>query len=152
MTPVRLVTTSRADALVAWLAQTASPRRALLINDANLPELPLSAVLGEPGVSQALGFVAVKSVSGCACCLGALPVRVALTQLLRQGCSELVVVSTHWAHLASLERALLAPPLDTVTQALESLVILSDSDRAPEKQAVLNEIFGSWSAKWVFAN
>jgi hypothetical protein len=85
-------------ALAAWLARTAGARRAVLVEG-----LAASVGLPEDLAISMLG-------PGCPCCLGLVPMRVALVRLLRQHRPQhVLLVLAGEAHLDRV-RALLADP------------------------------------------
>jgi hypothetical protein len=92
------VVVAGSPAVAAWLARTAGARRAVLVEGLAPPaELPDDLTVSTLG-------------AGCPCCLGQVPMRVALVRLLRQHRPEhVMLVLAGEAHLDRV-RALLADP------------------------------------------
>jgi hypothetical protein len=86
----------------------------LLINDANVIGMPLTAHLSAPAFLHAAGVSAVKTVAGCACCIGALAWRTELARLLRlvERPAKVWIVSNHWDHLDAMQAQLQSAPFD----------------------------------------
>jgi G3E family GTPase len=146
---LQLISAVSTEAITHWLnslpAGSESEPRAILFNDGGVAGLELHA-LPIPVHTQ------IKWVSGCACCLGALVLRTELIRLLRQAPAHIQVVSTHWAHLASLDQALSGPPFDLYTDRLPSILLLTAAESAPEKKSLLDGLVGNWQSEWVVTN
>jgi G3E family GTPase len=146
---LQLISAVSTEAITHWLNSlpetSESERRALLLNDGGVIGFELLA-LPRPARTQ------VESVSACACCVGALPLRAQLTRLLRQAPAHIVVVSTHWAHLPVLDQLLSGPPFDLYIDRLPSVLCLTANEALAEKRAVLTSLFGNWKSEWVITN
>lgn len=101
---------------------------------------------GELGIDGATleesGGVAVREIAGgCVCCTGNVPMRVALTQLLRLARPQrLIVEPTGLGHAAGVFDALAAGDLATHV-SLESVICVVDPRQAADPRVAANEAF-----------
>jgi G3E family GTPase len=91
-----LVGTDGQRAVDAWLAETASARRAIIVEGVFL------------GIEAPADVPVTSLASGCVCCLGQLPLRVSLVRLVRSLRPEAILLVLSGGEHAARVRALLA--------------------------------------------
>jgi hypothetical protein len=153
---LQLLSVVNCEAITHWLkalpVASVGTRSGLLLNDAGVKGLPLVAVQDQSEQLVRAGFTSVKTVSACACCMGALALRTELVRLLREPLERIVVISTHWAHLSALDASLSGAPFDLYVQRVPSQLLLTQACGAAAKKPTLQALFEKWDVEWVFTN